>query len=113
MNNPQMQKTAEQIRRQYLSPEEDQVRRLRRLDSRVKTPGRILSYVMGTVGALTMGAGMSLVMVWHNMAMGLALGIPGMVVALLAYPAYNLVTRGRKKKFAPEILRLSAELMGQ
>lgn len=60
-----------------------------------------------------MGAGMALVMVWGNMTMGLSLSIPGMIVALLAIPAYTLITASRKKKYSSEIMRLSDSLMHQ
>ena len=63
------------------------------------------------MGALVMGAGMAQVMVWGNMAPGLALGIPGLAAALLAYPVYALITNARKKKYAAEIMRLSGDLM--
>lgn len=107
----QDQKRAEAIRRQYISREDNKIEQLRKLDSKVKAPGRILAGVMGVAGTLVMGAGMSLVMVWSNMVLGLALGIPGLAVALLAYPLYTLVTNGRKKKYTAEIMRLSGDLM--
>ena len=52
-------------------------------------------------------------MVWGNMTMGLSLSIPGMIVALLAIPAYTLITASRKKKYSSEIMRLSDSLMHQ
>lgn len=48
-----------------------------------------------------------------NMTMGLALSIPGLIVALLAIPIYALITASRKKKYAFEIMRLSDSLMHQ
>lgn len=102
---------AQDIQRQYLSREDNKLEQLKRLDSRVKAPGKVVATVLGVVGALTMGAGMSLVMVWGNMSTGLILGIPGLVVALLSFPAYSLITGSRRKKYAPEILRLSDNLI--
>ena len=54
---------------------------------------------------------MSLVMVWGNMTMGLALSIPGLAVLLLGFLAYYLITGSRKKKYAAEIMRLSSDVM--
>lgn len=105
--NAQDQKKAENIRRQYIPREDNKIEQLQRLDSKVKTPGKVVASILGTVGALVMGSGMALVMVWENMTMGLALSIPGMVVALLAIPVYVLITNSRKKKYASEIMRLS------
>jgi len=45
------------------------------------------------------------------MTFGLALSIPGLAAALLAYPLYSLITSKRKKKYADEIMRLSDELI--
>lgn len=115
MNNYQAserdQKKAEDIRRQYVSREENKMEQLRKLDSRVKLPGKIAGSILGVIGALVMGAGMSLVMVWGNMAMGLALSIPGLAVLLLGFLAYYLIPGSRKKKYAAEIMRLSGDVM--
>ena len=115
MNNYQAserdQKKAEGIRRQYVSREENKMEQLRKLDGRVKLPGKIAGSILGVIGALVMGAGMSLVMVWGNMAMGLALSIPGLAVLLLGFLAYYLITGSRKKKYAAEIMRLSGDVM--
>lgn len=111
--NAQDQKRAENIRRQYLTREDNKIKLLKKLDSQVKAPGKIAAVILGVFGALVMGSGMSLVMVWENMTMGLSLGIPGLIAALLAYPAYTLITNSRKKKYAPEIMRLSDDLRSE
>lgn len=54
---------------------------------------------------------MSLVMVWENLSLGIPISIPGLVVALLAYPMYALITNSRKKKYQAEIIRLSDSLI--
>lgn len=107
----QDQKKAEDIRRQYIPREDNKIEQLQRLDSKVKTPGKVVASILGAVGALVMGSGMALVMVWENMTMGLALSIPGMIVALLAFPAYAVITNSRKKKYASEIMRISDGLI--
>lgn len=107
----QDQKKAEDIRRQYVSREDNKMEQLQKLDSKVKAPGSIAAFVLGVVGSLVMGAGMALVSVWDNMTLGLMLGIPGLTVMALAYPAYALITNSRKKKYAAEVLRLSDDVM--
>ena len=106
-------KHAEQIRRQYLAKEENKMEQLRKLDSKVKAPGTVLSYIVGSIGALVMGGGMSMVMVNGNMTTGIILGIAGMLVAALAYPIYKGITGSRKKKYADDIMRLSSEIVGK
>ena len=105
------QRKAEDIRRQYVSRDENKMEQLQKLDSKVKLPGKIVGSILGVIGALVMGAGMSLVMVWGNMTMGLALSIPGLAVLLLGFLAYYLITGSRKKKYAAEIMRLSSDVM--
>lgn len=102
---------AQSIQKQYISREDNKLEQLKRLDSRVKAPGKVVASLLGVVGALTMGAGMSFVMVWENMMTGLILGIPGVAVLLLAYPVYKLIIGSRKKKFAAEVIKLSNDLM--
>lgn len=101
---------AHNIRRQYINRENNKLEQLKILDSKVKAPGRIVSSILGVVGALTMGAGMSLIMVWENMNYGLLLGIPGLIIVLVAYPIYGVITRNRKKRYADQIMKLSDEL---
>ena len=38
-------------------------------------------------------------------------GIIGGILASLAYPIYNAIVRVKRKKIAPEIIRLTDELM--
>lgn len=109
--NARDQKRAEDIRRQYVSREENKMEQLQKLDNKVKLPGKIIGSILGIIGALVMGAGMSLVMVWGNMTMGLALSIPGLAVLLLGFLVYYLITSSRKKKYADEIMRLSDDVM--
>lgn len=103
----------EKIRRQYLEKEENKIELLKKLDDRVKAPGKIVAICLGIIGALVMGGGMAMIMEWSNMTVGLALGIPGMIVALLAYPVYELITNKRKKKYAAEVMSLSNEVVGE
>ena len=105
------QRRTEGIRRQYLAREENKMEQLQKLDSKVKSPGKIIASIIGEVGDLVMGYGMSLVMVSGVMTTGIAIGVAGMVVALVAYPIYALITNSRKKKYAAEIMRLSDDVI--
>jgi hypothetical protein len=65
-----------------------------------------------------MGTGMSLAMTDIGsalgglaMALGIVVGTVGMVLVALAYPLYNRVLRKEREKIAPEVLRLSEELL--
>lgn len=90
-------------------PEADKLAQLRRLDNSVTKPGTIVSLLIGIVSCLVMGAGMRLIMAFENMMpLGIVVGMAGIVSA---YPAYCRITKKQRERLAPEILRLSDELM--
>ena len=109
------------IRDKYTRKDEDKMERLRRLDRSVTDKAQIISLVFGIIGTLTLGLGMSFIMTELGdilgasgntaMIVGIVVGIIGGALAALAYPAYNLVLRREREKAAPEILRLTDELL--
>lgn len=103
------------IREKYSAPKEreDKMKRLRRLDRSVTKPGTIVSLMVGIVSTLVMGTGMNMCMVWGDKLFipGIIVGVVGMIGVIVAYPLYSLVTKSRREKLAPEIIRLSDELM--
>lgn len=103
----------EAIRRKYLPPEEDRMERLRRLDRSTARKGTMASMMLGTVGCLVMGTGMSMCMVWADTLLvpGIVIGVVGMVGVALAYPLHVYITKKERERVAPEILRLTEELM--
>lgn len=107
------QREIESIRKKYLPKEEDKLETLRRLDRSAEKAGTIISLVLGIIGVLTMGAGMSCVMVGEGMALfvaGIIVGIIGMGIAAVAYPVNRIVTKKHREKVAAEILALAEEL---
>lgn len=109
----QRQEELKRIRSRYLPKGEDKMEHLRRLDRSVTKKGTALSLVVGIVGALVMGTGMSCCLVWGNALFfpGIVIGIVGMALIAAAYPAYKNITEKEREKIAPEILRLTDELM--
>ena len=94
---------------------------LRRLDAGVKQKAQAVSLVFGVIGALILGMGMSLAMTDIGKMIGLAggmamlvgilIGIVGIVLISVAYPIYNSIIKKEREKIAPEIIRLTDELM--
>lgn len=113
------------IREKYApeTKEEDKLERLRRLDRQVTEKAQIISLVLGIVGVLILGFGMSICMTdigaifgsakYLGMTVGIIIGIIGAAIAGVAYPAYTKVLNHEKAKAAPEILKLTDELMGK
>lgn len=109
------------IRKKYAAPEEteDKMAQLRRLDAGVYSKATTAALVVGIIGALIMGMGMSLVMTEIGaflgtvmaMIVGIGLGVIGIILVCLAYPLYNRTLKNEREKIAPEILRLTDELM--
>ncbi|MBE6662188.1 MAG: hypothetical protein E7606_02765 [Ruminococcaceae bacterium] len=100
---------------------EDKMTRLRRLDASVTNTAQAVALIFGVIGTLILGFGMSLIMTdlceilgSHRdlaMVIGIIIGVVGGILAILAYPIYNVIVREKRKKLAPEILRLTDELM--
>lgn len=108
----------ENIRKKYLPKEENKMERLRKLHNSATQKAQAASIAVGVIGALIMGTGMSLAMtelgaLMGNLAMvlGIVIGIAGMILVALAYPVYNRVLERTRRKNAPEILRLTEELL--
>lgn len=114
----QQQQEVEAIRKKYLPKEEDKMEQLRRLHAIPTQKAQAAALSAGIAGTLIMGTGMSLVMteigdLLGSLAIvaGITVGIVGIVLAALAYPIYNRVLKKQRQKIAPEILRLSEELL--
>ena len=100
---------------------EDKMTRLRRLDASVTNTAQAIALAFGVIGALVLGFGMSLIMTdfaeildMHSdiaMGIGIVVGILGGALASLAYPVYHAIVKAKRKKLAPEIIRLTDELM--
>lgn len=112
------QQEVEDIRKKYLPKEEDKMEQLRKLHAVPTQKAQAASIAVGVVGALIMGTGMSFAMTDIGaalgslaMVLGIVVGVVGMVLVGLAYPIYNRVLKKERQKIAPEILRLSDELL--
>lgn len=121
MNKKDQQFLVQKIRTQYMEKESTELDALRELDAKVKRPANLFAYVFGSVSAIVMGAGMSLVLtdigstvgMDSAMAPGIVIGIVGMLMALINYPVYKCFLGKRKKKYGSEILNLSEKIMNQ
>lgn len=107
------QQEIKNIRKKYLAPQEDKMEQLRRLDRSVSEKSTMVSIIVGVIGALIMGIGMCCTMVWQGVWFipGVVVGIIGIAVLSAAYPLYNHTMKKERERIAPEILRLTDELM--
>lgn len=118
-----VQEEIKAIRKKYTPSvdTEDKMAQLRRLDASVTQKATMVSLMFGIIGALILGIGMSLAMTEIGMIVGLTgipamlvgsmIGMIGIVLVCIAYPVYQRILKKERQKIAPEIIRLTDELM--
>lgn len=109
----EQQEEVKKIREKYIPKETDKMEQLRKLDKSVTKKGTTFSLIVGIIGSLILGFGMSCCLVWTDtlLTVGIIVGLVGIAVVASAYPLYNAVTKKEREKLAPEIIRLTDELM--
>lgn len=107
------------IRTRYTEKERTGLDELKELDARVKRPAAVFAYIFGSIGAVIMGSGMSLVMtdisetvgIANPMLYGVVIGLIGMFIAVINYPIYKGMIGSRRKKYADKIIMISDQIM--
>ena len=107
------QEKVKRIREKYVHKEDDKMERLRKLDRDVTRKATAASVSAGVIGALILGIGMCCTMVWAGkwFIPGVVIGIVGIAFIAAAFPLYQRIIKIEREKIAPEILRLTEELM--
>ena len=119
MNKNDQEFLVQKIRSQYTEKESTELDELRALDAKVKRPANTFAYIFGSVSAIIMGAGMSLVMtdigatigIADAMVPGIIVGVIGMLMVIANYPIYKKILGSRRKKYAEKIIALSDSIM--
>ncbi len=115
------------IRDKYIADtkpsEPDKMAQIRKLDASVTQGASVFALCVGIIGTLILGFGMSLIMTdlkaffsmngTTAMIVGILIGLVGMALVLVAYPLYRYISEKKRGKVAPEILRLTDELMNE
>ena len=123
MNRNDTEFMVQKIRTQYMKKDssEKNLDLLRELDAEVKRPANVFGYVFGSISAIIMDSGMSLVMtdigqqlgISNTMPLGIVIGGVGMLMAIATYPIYKNILASRKEKYADRILELSEKIMNE
>ena len=119
MNKNDQNFLVQKIRTQYTEKEHTRLDALKALDKKVKRPANVFAYLFGSISAMVMGSGMSLVMtdiaetvgIPNPMISGIIIGVVGMLMAILNYPIYKGMLSSRRKKYANQIIALSEQIM--
>lgn len=108
------QEEVKKIREKYLPREETKLEQLRRLDESTTKKGMACALTLGVISSLLLGIGMCCTMLWQSILLipGIIVGCVGIAGMSVTYPLFSHITRRERERIAPEILRLSSELMG-
>lgn len=103
----------EQIRTKYTEKEHTDLDRLKELDKKAMLPAKIFAISFGVIAILIFGTGMCFAMgvIGESRTVGVIVGVVGLCLCGLNYVLYEVILEKSKKKYAPEILRLSEELL--
>lgn len=121
MNKNDKEFLVQKIRTQYTEKEHTNLDELKELDNKVKRPANVFAYIFGSISAMIMGTGMSLVMtdigatigISDPMIPGIVIGVVGMLMAIINYPIYNGILGSRRKKYADKIIALSDKIISK
>ncbi len=119
MNKNDQDFLVKKIRTQYTEKEHTGLDELKELDTKVKRPANVFAYIFGSISAIIMGSGMSIVMtdiaetvgITNPMLYGIIIGIVGMFMAIINYPIYKGILGSRRKKYADKIIAISDKIM--
>lgn len=108
----------EKIRSKYIEPENDKMRMLKELDETPERKARALSLITGIIGILLFGLGMSLALSelgallgGYAILVGAVSGALGLIMMISAHPLYHKRLKAERKKIAPEVIKLTDELL--
>lgn len=105
---------AEHIANEYSAKKESKVIALKKLDRKAKLPANIFVYTNGIIMSLLLGLGMCLSMSvignGHFIALGIIIGIIGLIGVSTNYFTYKKMLENSKAKYAQDIIRLANEI---
>ncbi len=103
---------AESIAKEYTPNDNSKIKALKKLDNRAKLPAVVFTYSCGIVSTLVFGTGMCIAMqvIGGNIALGVIIGIIGMIGCGVNYPLYKKMLAKGKEKYAYEIVQLAREI---
>lgn len=104
----------ESIKNRYLAQNKpSKLEYLRRLDRKVKNAPTLISLIIGLVGVLIFGLGLTMVLEWELWIGGIVVSCVALIPMLIAYPIYLKVGQKLKNKYSKEILEISEELLNE
>ena len=101
------------IAQSYEEKQPSKVDELKKLDRKIRRPANVFAYTFGTISALVLGFGMCLAMevLFDLMAVGIVIGVVGIIMCVLTYPIYKKMLASAKRKNAPKIKEMANNLL--
>lgn len=113
--NAATQEEIKRIRKKYMEETEEEINldRLRRLDAIPEQKASAVSLFVGITGMLLFGAGLSCCLLWADtlFTFGILIGLIGLAGIAAGYPLFEHIKKREQKRLAPEILKLTDELL--
>lgn len=107
-------KEIESIRNSYsVHSESNKLMRLRELDAKVKNVPTVVSLVVGIIGLLVFGLGLTMILEWKLLVWGIIVSALGFVLMCGALPINKKLSSTLKAKYSDEIIKLSDELLNE
>lgn len=103
---------AEHIANEYSKKKESKVVALKKLDRKARIPAEVFAYTNGILMSLVFGSGMCLSMrvIGNSAALGIVIGIVGMIGVGTNYPIYKKILESSKEKYSYDIIKLANEI---
>ena len=103
------------IKNSYCEKQITKFDELTSLDKKVKRPAKVFAYIFGVIGSLVLGTGMCFAMkvLGDIMAVGIVVGVVGIIMTAINYPIYKQILKKRKRKYGAKILELSEEIIAE
>lgn len=110
---------AEKIAGEYAPKKTSKIVALKKLDKKAKQTAEIVSLIIGIIGALILGTGMSFAMgvIGDNsnitMIIGIIIGIIGIFFVSINYLIYKKLLEKGKQKYGSDIIKLAQEIVNE
>ncbi len=101
-----------QIRSKYLPQDQNKLEQLKKLDKQATKPGKKAVVIMILISLALIGTGIPLIALLNQILAGTICCVLSLSCAFLIKPVYGFVTEKERTRLAPQIMRLSDEILG-
>ena len=103
-----------QIRSKYLPQDQNKLEQLKKLDKQVTVPGKKAIFIMVLISLALLAGGISLIAFFNQkfILAGTICCVLSLSCAFMIKPVFNFVTEKERTRLAPQIMRLSDEILG-